>query len=139
MKRFKLVVLVASVIAFGMSSFFPLSAFAAPAGPLLPADSAAKKEVCSGVGAASGASGCTAPAGSPTVNSVINTVINIMSAFVGILAVIMIIFSGFRYVTAGGDSSKIGQAKNSLIYAIVGIVVAGTAQLLVRYVVVHLL
>lgn len=94
-----------------------------------------KDEICSGVGAAAGGSGCTAPKGSPTVNGVITTVINIISAFVGVVAVIMIIFAGFKYVTSGGDSSKIGSAKNTLVYAIVGLVVAGVSQIIVRYVV----
>ena len=95
-----------------------------------------KDEICSGVGAASGGSGCATPKGSPTVNGVITTVINIISAFVGVVAVIMIIFAGFKYVTSGGDSSSISSAKNTLIYAIVGIVVAALSQIIVRYVVV---
>lgn len=94
-----------------------------------------KDEICSGVGAASGGSGCSTPQGSPTVNGVINTVINIISAFVGVVAVIMIIFAGFKYVTSGGDASKISSAKNTLIYAIVGIIVAGISQIIVRFVV----
>jgi hypothetical protein len=100
-----------------------------------PALAAAKDEICAGVGAASGGSGCSTPKDSPTVNSVINTVINILSVFVGIVAVIMIIFAGFKYVTSGGDSSKISSAKNALIYAVVGLVVAALAQVIVRYVV----
>jgi hypothetical protein len=54
---------------------------------------------------------------------------------VGIIAVIMIIFAGFKYVTSGGDSGKISSAKNTLTYAVVGIVVAGVSQLIVRFVV----
>ncbi|HEU4914805.1 MAG TPA: pilin [Candidatus Saccharimonadales bacterium] len=95
----------------------------------------AKDEICAGVGAASGGSGCTPPKNSPTVNGVINTVINTLSVFVGIVAVIMIIFAGFKYVTSGGDSSKISSAKNALIYAVVGLVVAALAQVIVRFVV----
>ncbi len=99
----------------------------------------AKSDICSGVGAVSGGNGCANPKGSPTVNSVINSVINIISAFVGVLAVIMIVFAGFRYVTAAGDSGKISSAKNTLIYAIVGLVVAGMAQIIVRYVVTNVI
>jgi Type IV secretion system pilin len=124
MKRFVLIALTALTLV--------VSGLALHVSPVL-AD--AKADICSGVGAVSGANGCDAPKGSPTVNSVINNVINIISAFVGILAVIMIVFAGFRYVTAAGDSGKISSAKNTLIYAIVGLVVAGVAQLIVRYVV----
>jgi hypothetical protein len=129
MKRLALVALAAVSLFVGVLAWHAAPALAA----------SAKDEICSGVGAASGASGCAAPKGSPTVNGVINTVINIMSAFVGILAVIMIIYAGFRYVTAGGDSSKISTAKNTLIYAIVGLVVAGLSQVIVRYVVANVL
>ncbi len=129
MKRLVLIALTAVTLLVGAVAIHTAPALAA----------SAKDEICSGVGAASGASGCSTPAGSPTVNSVINTVINILSAFVGIVAVIMIVFAGFRYVTSGGDSSKVTSAKNTLIYAIVGIVVAGVSQLIVRYVVTKIL
>jgi hypothetical protein len=129
MKKFVLIALTAVTLLVGVALVHTAPALAA----------SAKDEICSGVGAASGGSGCSTPTGSPTVNSVINTVINIISAFVGIVAVIMIVFAGFRYVTSGGDSGKISSAKNTLIYAIVGLVVAGLAQIIVRYVVVQVL
>lgn len=46
----------------------------------------------------------------------------------GISAVIMIILSGFRYVTSGGDTQKIASAKNTLIGAIVGLVIIVVAR-----------
>jgi hypothetical protein len=98
-----------------------------------PALASAKDEICAGVGAASGGGGCTTTSG-PTVNSVINTVVNILSLVVGIIAVIMVVFAGFRYVTSGGDSGKVSSAKNTLIYAIVGIVVAAVARPLVQFI-----
>jgi len=129
MKKLVLIALTAVTLLVGVVAIHSAPALAA----------SAKDEICSGVGAASGASGCSTPKGSPTVNSVINTVINIISAFVGVVAVIMIVFAGFRYVTSGGDSSKISSAKNTLIYAVVGIVVAALAQVIVRYVVTQIL
>lgn len=99
----------------------------------VPAMAAAKDEICAGVGAASGGGGCTTNNG-PTVNSIINTVVNILSIMVGIVAVIMVIVAGFRYVTSGGDAGKIASAKNTLIYAIVGIVIAAVARPIVQFV-----
>ena len=128
MKRFVLIALAAVTLLIGVVAIHTAPALAA-----------AKDEVCAGIGAASGGGGCNNPNGSPTVNSVISTVINILSAFVGIIAVIMIIFAGFKYVTSGGDSGKIQSAKNTLTYAIVGIVVAGVSQLIVRFVVTKIL
>lgn len=40
-----------------------------------------------------------------------------------VVATIFIIMAGFKYVTAGGDSAKIDEAKHMLTYAIIGIAV----------------
>jgi hypothetical protein len=60
--------------------------------------------------------------------------VNILSIIIGAAAIIMIMVSGFKYITSGGDSSKIGSAKSSLIYALIGIAIAGLAQILVQFV-----
>lgn len=61
-------------------------------------------------------------------------VVNLFSIIVGIVSVIMIIYAGFRYVTSGGESNSISSAKNTLIYAIIGLVVVVLSQLIVHYV-----
>lgn len=78
--------------------------------------------------------GCNLTDSSDNVNNIIRTVINIASLVVGVAAIIMIIIGGLKYVTSGGDSSSISSAKNTILYAIVGLVVAAMAQVLVRYV-----
>ena len=67
-------------------------------------------------------------------NGVIDTVINTMLFIVGILSVAMIIYSGIRYVTAHGDKSQIESAKNTLIYSVVGLVIAIIAYAVVNWV-----
>ncbi|HTE22566.1 MAG TPA: pilin [Candidatus Limnocylindria bacterium] len=69
-----------------------------------------------------------------TVNSLVGTVINIFSVVVGIIAVIMIIYGGFKYITSGGDSGNIGSAKNTILFAIVGLIIVAMAQIVVRFV-----
>ena len=54
---------------------------------------------------------------------------------VGIAAVVMIIIGGLRYVTSNGDSGQVGNAKNTILYAVVGLVVVALAQVIVRFVV----
>lgn len=54
---------------------------------------------------------------------------------VGILAVIMIIVSGLRYVTSAGNAQRASSARNSLVYSLVGLVVAMVAYALVSFVV----
>lgn len=68
------------------------------------------------------------------VKSTVSAFVNILSIIVGIAAVIMVIVSGFKYITSGGDSSKVGSAKSTLIYALVGMVIATLAQLLIHFV-----
>ncbi|HSX30403.1 MAG TPA: hypothetical protein VLE99_00595 [Candidatus Saccharimonadales bacterium] len=76
----------------------------------------------------------TTTAGTTNVNSIIKTVINVFSVVVGVVAVIMIIVGGFRYIASGGDSNKITGAKNTIIYAIIGLVVVAMAQFIVQFV-----
>jgi uncharacterized membrane protein len=72
--------------------------------------------------------------GTTDLSAIASKIVSIFSIIVGIVAVIMIIFGGFRYITSGGDSSKVGNAKNSLIYALVGLIIVALAQVIVHYV-----
>ncbi len=89
-------------------------------------------------GAATGnnTSDCTSGTGvnDTSVTTIANKVVNIFSLVVGAIAVIMIIVGGFRYITSGGSSDKIGSAKNTLIYAIVGLIIVALAQIIVHFV-----
>jgi len=70
---------------------------------------------------------------SDKINSIVHTIVNILSAVVGIVAVIMIIVGGFRYITSGGNDTSVTSAKNTILYAIIGLVVVALAQLIVRF------
>lgn len=72
--------------------------------------------------------------GTDAVNDIITLVINIFSILVGVVSVIMIIIGGFKYVTSGGDSGNVTGAKNTILYAIIGLVVVALAQLIVKFV-----
>jgi len=72
--------------------------------------------------------------GTTKVNDIIHTVVNIFSAIVGIVSVIMIIYGGFKYISSGGDSGKVTEAKNTIIYAVIGLVVVALAQFIVQFV-----
>ncbi len=91
-------------------------------------DSGAKGEVLQGVGQTG--TNCS-DAG---VDKTVKTVVNILSYIIGIVATIMIMVGGFKYITSNGDSNAVANAKNTIVYALVGIVVAGLAQFLVRFV-----
>ena len=67
------------------------------------------------------------------INNIVHTVVNLLSAVVGIVAVIMIIVGGFRYITSGGNDTSVTAAKNTILYAIIGLVVVAMAQIIVRF------
>ena len=91
-----------------------------------------KEDICKGVALTGGT--CDSPGTGPTVESVIATVINILSIIVGVIAVIMIIIGGLRYITSGGDSNNTKGAKDTILYAIIGLVVVAMAQVIVKFV-----
>jgi hypothetical protein len=63
------------------------------------------------------------------------TITNVMLFLVGAISVIMLIIGGLRYVVSGGDSSAVSGAKNTILYAIVGIVVSILAYAAVSFVI----
>ena len=65
---------------------------------------------------------------------IVTTVINVMLFVIGILCVVMIIFGGIRYTTSTGDKGRVDSAKNTIIYAVVGLIVAMVAYALVNWV-----
>lgn len=66
---------------------------------------------------------------------VFKQVTNTILYIVGIVAVIMLIIGGIRYVTSGGDSKKVTDAKNTVLYAIIGLVIAFLAFAIVNFVI----
>ncbi len=72
--------------------------------------------------------------GAVEIQNIVSVAINIISIIVGVVAVIMIIWGGFKYITAGGDSGNVTTARNTIIYAIVGLVIVALAQFIVQFV-----
>ena len=73
--------------------------------------------------------------GSESLTSIVGTVINTMLFIVGILSVIMIIYAGIRFITAGGNAQQVATAKKILIYSVVGLVVAICSYTIVNFVI----
>lgn len=67
--------------------------------------------------------------------SLVKQFVNIFLFAVGALSVIMLIWGGIRYTTSAGDSNKVQAAKNTVLYAIVGLVVAILAYAIVNMVI----
>lgn len=66
--------------------------------------------------------------------NIISTILNFILAIVGVIAVFMIIFGGIQYSTSAGDSGKVKKAKDTILYGIIGLVIALLAAAIVNFV-----
>ncbi len=73
--------------------------------------------------------------GTTTLQGYIQIVINVLLGTIGVVAVIMLIIGGFRYVLSQGDEKATKGAKDTILFAIVGIVVAILAFAIVNFVI----
>lgn len=109
-----------------MASFFVIAT------PAIAMAQANKDAVCDGVKLTGGDCGSTTTGSS--VDDIVKNAINIFSILIGVVSVIMIMVGGFKYVTSQGDSGAVGSAKNTILYAIIGLVIAAFAQIIVQFV-----
>lgn len=68
------------------------------------------------------------------VNGVIQIIVNVLLFVVGLISVIMIIVGGIKYSVSGGDSGSVSSAKNTILYAVIGLVAAFLAYAIVYWV-----
>ncbi|HEX9595112.1 MAG TPA: hypothetical protein VF996_03230 [Candidatus Saccharimonadales bacterium] len=76
----------------------------------------------------------SAGATSTDLPAVINGAINVLLYIVGVAAVVMLIVGGIRYIVSSGDQQAVAGAKNTIIYSIVGIIIAVLAYAAVNFV-----
>ncbi len=69
-----------------------------------------------------------------TADNLVATIVNTLLFVVGAISVIMVIVGGIFYVTSHGDSGNITKAKNTILYAIVGMIVAFLAYAIINWV-----
>lgn len=81
----------------------------------------------------SSSSSCASSAGN-NINNIIKWILDIFSVIVGIAAVVMIVVGGLKYTISGGDSTRVSGAKDTILFAIVGLVVVALAQVVVHFV-----
>jgi len=84
---------------------------------------------------ASSGANAAAPTGSPTsLTGLFQTITNVIIYVVGAIAVIMLVVGGLQYVLSNGDSKRVEGAKNTILYSIIGIVVAVLGYAIVQFV-----
>ncbi len=65
---------------------------------------------------------------------IFTSIVNTALFVIGAIAVLMLIYGGIRYTISGGDEKAITVAKNTILYAVVGIVVAVLAYAIINFV-----
>jgi hypothetical protein len=98
---------------------------------VLPAEPVAALSLQEGVNAARGSNMPTDLFGG---SGIVTTISNFLLYIAGLLSVVMIIIGGLRYVISGGNAAAVTAAKNTILYAIVGLVVAFLAFAAVNFV-----
>jgi len=112
-------------------------AFVALFAPITPTASAACTEAATGLQAGLE---CANP-GADNVpqnlfgdGSVFTTIVNVLLFLIGAISVIMLIYGGIRYTISGGNSANVTAAKNTILYALIGLIVAFLAYAIVNWV-----
>ena len=112
---------IAALSVFALSSaVLPTAVFASPA-----------DEISKGVGSA-GAKG------DEDLSESIVRIVNVLLFILGAVAVIVIVIAGFRFVVANGDTNAVSSARNAILYAVVGLIIAILSYAIVNFVVKNL-
>jgi|GEM_PF-253713 len=96
-----------------------------------PAKCVAKQTAQGGIGSAKGDGVPTELFGQ---GSIFTTIVNTLLFVIGAVSVIMLIWGGIRYTTSAGNSSAVTSAKNTIMYAIIGLIIAFLAYAIINWV-----
>jgi hypothetical protein len=79
---------------------------------------------------------CQDQVGTPSnpIFTTLNLVIDIISSIAGFVAVVMIVVSGLQMVSSSGNSEKISNARNTILYALIGLIVVVLSRILVLFI-----
>lgn len=96
--------------------------------------SEASKAVCQGTldGSSSSAS-CTDGSSTRTVQRLLKTAIRIFQFIIGVIALFAVLTGGLNYIMSGGDSGKTKSARERIMYAVIGLVIVGVAEIIVQF------
>jgi hypothetical protein len=82
----------------------------------------------------SASAACGSSCNQVSLQSIFTNVTNILVFLIGAVSVIFIIIGGLRYVTSNGDSKQVSAAKDTILYAVIGVIVAIAAYAIVNFV-----
>lgn len=127
MSIFKRLISIVAVLAFSVSLGLATTSTVS---------AARNDQVCEGINLITGENGDCGASEDVTdgLSSTVNNLINLFSLIVGAVSVVMVIFGGFKYMTSQGSDEGTKSAKNTILYALIGLVIVLLAQTIVKYV-----
>ncbi|HXH04805.1 MAG TPA: hypothetical protein VNI82_00040 [Candidatus Nitrosotenuis sp.] len=130
MKHFKL------FVATVLSGFFIAVPLTVASSSVVEAQTA-KQKLCEGAGSVynSATGNCNSGGGGRTLPQYFKVVVDILLFVIGAVSVVMIVIGGLKYTLSNGDQSAVTSAKNTILYAVIGLVVAVLAYAIVQFVV----
>ena len=94
-----------------------------------------QEQACKGTGGTWNGTSCTGNTTTDDLPTVIQTIINVILFIIGAIGVIMVIIGGIMYTTSGGDAAAVKKAKDTILYAVIGLVIAFLAFAIVNFVI----
>jgi hypothetical protein len=89
-----------------------------------------------GVNSAGGPSGFQP--GGPELPQIIGNVIAVLLSFVGVVLLVIMLYAGFQWMTAGGDSKKVIEARGRIMNALIGLIILAASYAIVDFVITRL-
>jgi hypothetical protein len=68
-------------------------------------------------------------------SSTLTTILNLIFVVVGALALLFIVIGAFRYIVSGGERTATAAAKNTIMYAAIGLLITISASIIVNFVI----
>lgn len=93
-----------------------------------------QEEACMAIGNDKSCNDTTTGNSNGDLTSIVKLIVNIISVLVGVAAVTMLMWGGMKYITSGGDTNKAKSAKDTIVYALIGLVIVALSQFVVKYV-----
>lgn len=74
-------------------------------------------------------------AGAKSTKEILKTIVKWLLSLVGTIAVISLLYGGFLYITSQGVDNKVEQAKNIILYSVIGLIIIGLSAIIVNVVI----
>lgn len=91
-----------------------------------------KDAICEGVQA--GNSGASCAGGASTLSNNIKNALRVFQVIVGIVSIFYMVYAGLKFVTSGGSSDGVKSARNTILYASIGLIIVVISQFIIQFV-----